>query len=98
MSKRETQLEGHALCLVEINGVEKVVSTYITVSAIYIPDVQCDGGCYHDEGWFDYDLDKAEIPYPDEYDFIGPCGRRREGRKPIDKLITVFEADLEERE
>lgn len=98
MSKRETQLEGHALCLVEINGVDEVVSTYIAVPAIYTPDVQCDGCCYHDEGWFDYDLDDAILLYPDEYDFIGPCGRRREGRRPIDKLIKVFEADLEERD
>lgn len=96
MSKRETQLEGYALCLVSIGHCDYVVSTYISVPAIYTPDIQCDGGCYHDEGWFDYDLDDAILLYPDEYDFIGPCGRRREGRRPIDKLIKVFEADLEE--
>ena len=96
MSKRETQLEGYALCLVSIGYADYIVSTYISVPAIYTPDIQCDGGCYHDEGWFDYDFDNAVILYPDEYDFVGPCGRLREGKGKIDKLITVFEADLEE--
>lgn len=96
MSKRETKLEGYALCLVEINYIEEVVSTYIEVPATYIEDVQCDGGFYHDEGWFDYDLNEANIMYPDEYELIGPCGRKREGRYKISKLIKVFEADLEE--
>ena len=99
MSQRETMLEGHALCLVEINHVEKVVSTYIEVPATYTEDLQCDGGFYHDEGWFDYDLDaEANVMYPDEYELIGPCGRKREGRHTISKLIKVFEADLEERD
>lgn len=98
MSQRETMLEGYALCLVEINRVEKVVSTYIEVPAIYTSDLQCDGGFYHDEGWFNCDLEDATLMYPDEYDLIGPCGRKREGRHTINKLIKVFEADLEERD
>ena len=98
MSQRETILEGYALCLVEINYNEIVVSTYIEVPAIYTEDIQCDGGFYHDEGWFDYDLTQSKIMYPDEYELIGPCGRKREGKYKISKLIRVFEADLEERD
>lgn len=98
MSQRKTVLEGFALCLVEINSVEKIVSTYIEVPAIYTSDLQCDGGCYHDEGWFDYDFENAEIVFPDEYEFIHAYGNKTQGRKPISKLIKVFEADLEEKE
>lgn len=98
MSQRETMLEGYALCLVKINHIEEVVSTYIEVPAVYTSDWQVDGGFSHDEGQFDYDLNNdARIMYPDEYELIGPCGRKRDGKYKIDKLIRVFEADLEER-
>ena len=98
MSKRETKLEGYALCLVQINGVEKIVSTYIEVPATYTSDWQTDGGFSHDEGWFDYDLNEATIMFPDEYEIIYSYGNKKEGTKIIDKLIRVFETDLEEKD
>lgn len=98
MSERETKLEGYALCLVQIGHQEKIVSTYIEVPAIYTSDWQVDGGFSHDEGWFDYDLNDATLLYPDEYDIIHAYGNKKEGTKVIDKLIRVFEADLQEKE
>ena len=94
MDTREIQLEGKALCLVRIGYKEVIVITTIKVDGTYTPDWQCDGGFYHDEGWFDIDLSEAEIVYPDEYEIVNLDHTFTEGTREISELIKVIDSNL----
>lgn len=96
---RETKLEGMALCLVKIGHREEVVSTMISIPAVYTPDWQCEvANWWHDEGSFDWDIKEAEVKYPDEYTIISVDGDTKEGTQPITELIQVLKEDTSEAE
>ena len=96
MTSKQCKLRGNALCKVKINGYTRFVITMIEVDATYYSDWQEDGGMLHDEGNYDYDLDKAEIVAPDEYLLVDLSGRLVEGDSKIDKLLKVLQESLEE--
>lgn len=96
MTSKQCKLQGNALCKVKINGYTRFVITMVKVDATYYPDWQEDGGMLHDEGYYDYDLDKAEIIAPDEYLRVDLSGRLIEGNSKIDKLLEILQENLEE--
>lgn len=91
-------LEGQALIRAKIKncGMSKIVSTLIAVEADYTSDWQYDAYCWHDEGWFDYDLKYAEVAYPDEYVEIHLDGTTVKGDSEITKILEVLEYDINE--
>lgn len=94
----KTMLEGHALIRAAVKncGTSKIVSTLIAVEADYTADWQYDAYCWHDEGWFDYDIREAGVVYPDEYIEIKLDGTTVEGDSEITKILEVLEYDLNE--
>lgn len=55
-------------------------------------DYQFDGGIYHDEGGYDYDLSCIEPEYPDEYTIIDiPRTKLIDGDSKIKYILAVYE-------
>lgn len=99
MTTRECKLEGMAICKVQIDGKKhksEIVRTYISVPAEYTPDWQLDAYSWHDEGFYTYDLEDADVKYPDEYKYLTLDGEMKQGEGKITMLLEVIKEDLEE--
>lgn len=99
MSKtRDARLEGYAICRAKIKGwIDfKIISTIITVNGTYTPDWQEDAHYWHDEGWYEYDLDEAEPVDVKDYAIIRDNGEVVSGDSEIIKIIEVLSNYLSE--
>lgn len=96
---RDYKLEGMALCKAEIDNNKyetEIVLTYISVSVKYTPDWQFDAYNWHNEGWYDYDIENVKAEYPDEYKYLTLDGELKEGKGKITKILEVLKENLHE--
>lgn len=100
---RECILKGYAILtakefIMTNYEVPVIVRTLVRVPATYTSDWQYDGGFWHDEGGYDYDLDKYELVYPREYEYLDTTGEWKEGKHRLvtDRDDKVYQANLEE--
>lgn len=100
---RQVNLEGIATIKAIIknqfgNMETETVRTLISMPAVRIDDWQYDGGIWHNEGGYDYDVYNFTVKYPDEFDLFTKQGWIESSFKTIDKGIKIIDGldNLEE--
>lgn len=76
----------------------KKVRTLISMPAMRIDDWQFDGGVWHNEGGYDYDIYNFKVKFPDEFDIYTNKGWVESSFSTIDKGIEIIDGldNLEE--
>lgn len=95
----ECRLIGNALIVARTEDKHIVTCiTEIVLPAERINDWQCDGGIYHNEGGYDYDLNLAYPLYPDEYTVLDIAKQKiYDGDSKLKQILLVYTTDyLEE--